>query len=94
MAIITELLWVAMVLLFFGGCIAYAVRPHVGLDLLKRSAVLLAVVLVGPGLVTGALGQIPPWIMVLVGIAGSVGAYRYLSGHQAPKAPQHRHGPS
>ena len=45
MRLITDLLWAAMFLLFLAGALTYAFRPHLGLDLLKRSAVLLVVLL-------------------------------------------------
>ena len=43
--IITKLLWVGMLLLFFAGGVGYAINPQVGRELLKRSLVLLVMLL-------------------------------------------------
>src|ERR1700730_15177636 len=51
-----ELLWAAMILLFLAGAVAYAFDSHVGVALLKRSLVLLVVLLVGPSLIATVFG--------------------------------------
>lgn len=44
MNLLTEVLWLAVTVLFLSGCLIYAVNPHTGISLFKR-AVVLAVAL-------------------------------------------------
>ena len=92
MAIVFAILWIVMLLLFFGGCVVYAVRPHAGKEFLKRASVLLAVLLIGPSLLRSAMAAIPLWVLILLGAAGSVAAYAYLTHLNGNTSP-HRRSP-
>ena len=88
MLLIVEVLWAILLLLFFAGCLAYPFNRHLGLALLKRAAILLGVILIGPSLVMAALGAIPPGVLVLLLGGASIAAYFYLTSH-ATKGKQH-----
>ena len=51
---VAQLLWVIAVILFLAGGLTYAIHPKTGLDLLKRSAMVIAVMLAGPTILTVA----------------------------------------
>jgi len=44
--LVCNVLMIAMLLIFMAGAITYAFAPHLGVDLLKRSGVLLLALLV------------------------------------------------
>ena len=44
-AVVCNVLMIAMLLMFLAGAIVYAFSPHLGVDLLKRSGVLLLALL-------------------------------------------------
>jgi hypothetical protein len=79
MGLISQVLWAGVLLLFFAGAVTYALNRHLGVDLLKRAAVLLAVLLIGPSLVSTAISELPFPILVLFGIGASLAAYSYLA---------------
>ena len=81
-----ELLWAAMILLFLAGAVAYAFDPHVGVALLKRSLVLLVVLLVGPSLIATVFGQIPSIMWIVAGAGASIAAHWYLTHHSAKRS--------
>ena len=79
MSFLTEVLWAASVLLFLAGCLSYMFSPRLGAKLFKRSAILLAVLVIGPSLMSTAMSQISPFDLVLTGAAASLAAYLYLT---------------
>ena len=88
MILLFQCLWAILLLVFFAGCLAYAFNRYLGLALLKRAAILLGVILIGPSLVGTALGAIPPIVLVPLLGGASLAAYFYLTSH-ATKGKQH-----
>ena len=88
--LITQTLWAIMLLLFLAGALTFAFNRHLGLDLLKRSAVLLAVVLIGPSLLSSAVSQIPFPVLLLFGIGACLAAYGYVTSRS--KSAKSGHG--
>ena len=80
-----------MLLLFFAGAVTYAFSPHLGLKLLKQSAVFLGVLLVGPSLVTAAIQDIPLPVLLFLGLGASLTAYWYVTEHWS-KSSRHASG--
>jgi hypothetical protein len=86
-----QILWATMLLLFLAGAVTYAFSPHTGLKLLKQALVVLAVLPVGPSLLSAAVAEISPMMLVVLGAVGSIAAYWYLTHHTA-KDSGHRPG--
>ena len=80
-------------LLFIAGAISYAVQPQLGRDLLKRAVVLMAVLIVGPSILSSAIEQVPAWAIVILVTAASLAAYYHLTNTSGHK-PKHRVGAS
>ena len=92
MTAITQVLWAAMMLLFLAGAVVYAFNPHLGANLLKRSLVLLLVLLVGPSLIRTVIAEIPLSIVLVLGAAASISAYWYVTNQSAKDSKQHGSG--
>jgi hypothetical protein len=90
MALLMEVLWALMLLLFLAGAVTYAFQPQVGRSLLKRSIILLAAILIGPSLIHSAFDQIPGPLLAVLLVAASLIAYAILS--HSSKAAKHHHG--
>ena len=45
LSLATTLLWVGLLVLFLAGAVAYAFKPQLGVELLKRSAILMLLLL-------------------------------------------------
>lgn len=89
MIIIVQVLWTAMLLLFFAGAVTYAVSSHAGVKLLKRSLVLAAVLLIGPSLLSSAFAEIPTVVKVFLGVGLTLAAYFYLTQHSDKDTKHH-----
>ena len=94
MQVITQILWAAMMLLLFGGAIAYAFDRHLGIQLFKRALMLLLAVLLGPSLVSAALAAIPLPVLLVLGAASSIAAYHYVTSHAKGAKRSHGQGAS
>ena len=91
MVLLWQVVWAIMLLLFLAGAVTYALRPHFGLELIKRAAVLVGVLLIGPSLVLSILSAIPFWLFIVIAVGASLAAYQHVT---ASKKDQHRHGAS
>ena len=89
MSVIMPVLWSIMILLFLAGGVSFVFNRHLGMDLLKRALVLVAVLTVGPSLLSTALSGIPTWVLVVLGILASFAAYGYLTASAAKSKQAH-----